>query len=71
MENHEIEVAVEMNGTEKLIKNIDRVIDASCDRICDLLDSDRGTPSKMIDALANLVMARASIQGDYLFSSNE
>ena len=44
-----------------MIKNIDKVINCTCNKICDQLEDNNAYPYEMIEALANLINARTSL----------
>lgn len=57
--------------TPDSIENIDRVIDALCDKIYDLLKNDNTSPSTLVNALTDLITVRALIGENHFSSSNE
>lgn len=61
MTSFEILQELDMSDSERMTKNIDKVINCTCNEICDQLENNNTYPYEMIEALANLINARNSL----------
>lgn len=61
MTSFEIFQELDMSDSERMTKNIDKVINCTCNEICDQLENNITYPYEMIEALANLINARNSL----------
>lgn len=52
---------LDMSDSERMMKNIENVINSMCNKLCDQLKADDLYPIEMIEALAHLINARTSL----------
>lgn len=61
MTSFEMLQELDMSDSERMIKNIDKVINCTCNKICDQLEDNNAYPYEMIEALSNLINAKSSL----------
>lgn len=61
MISFEILQELDMSDSGRTTRNIDKVINCTCNEICDQSENNNTYPYEMIEALANLINARNSL----------
>ena len=61
MMSFELLQELDMSDSERMIKNIDNVINSTCNKLFDQLKDNNTYPHEMIETLANLINAKTSL----------